>query len=133
MNLYLTFASCSLSSKHALVFIVVHFIVVSLKEKNRTEVSFYFARLAFLLCATHGLFLPFFLVDSDALEDDVTDVRILHLVQTLRPDSLKQKLSILIFKLKNATKCALAKESYKRQLKFSISVSIIWTKKSLKS
>ena len=44
MNLYLTFASFSLSSKHALVFIVV-----SLKEKNPTEVSFYFARLAFLL------------------------------------------------------------------------------------
>ena len=39
--------------------------------------------------------LPFFLVDSDALQDDVTNVRILNLVQTLRPNSLNRGKSLL--------------------------------------
>jgi hypothetical protein len=33
--------------------------------------------------------LPLLLVDSNALEYDVTNVRILDLLQTLRPDSLQ--------------------------------------------
>ena len=41
------------------------------------------------------LCLPFFLVHSDALKYDVTNVRILDFVQTLRSDSLKVKHYVL--------------------------------------